>query len=88
MRKKPIKKVVKYVRRDRKGGGSLQEHLRHGGRKYRGKTSKRAGVDCIPNRTDISERPAIVDEKLRIGDWEGDSASCKTKPAEVGVVFT
>jgi IS30 family transposase len=73
--------IYKHVRRERKGGGSLQEHLRHGGRKYRGKTSKRAGVDCIPNRTDISERPAIIDEKLRIGDWEGDSASCKTKSA-------
>jgi IS30 family transposase len=47
--------------------------MRHGGRKYRAKASKRAGVDCIPNRTDISERPAIVDEKLRIGDWEGDT---------------
>ena len=28
---------------------------------------------CIPNRTDISERPKIVEEKVRVGDWEGDT---------------
>jgi IS30 family transposase len=68
--------------------GRLKLQEISGGRKYRAKTSKRAGVDCIPNRTDISERPAIIDEILRIGDWEGDSAFCKTKPAKVGAVFT
>jgi IS30 family transposase len=47
--------------------------LRHGGRKYRAKSGKQAGVGCIPNRVDISERPAVVDEKSRIGDWEGDT---------------
>lgn len=27
----------------------------------------------IPNRVDISQRPKIVEEKSRIGDWEGDT---------------
>ena len=31
---------------------------------------KKAGRGCIPNRVDISERPKIVEEKARIGDWE------------------
>jgi hypothetical protein len=48
-----------YVRRDRACGGSLYEHLRHGGRKYRARFGKQARVGCIPNRTDIAERPAI-----------------------------
>jgi DHA1 family bicyclomycin/chloramphenicol resistance-like MFS transporter len=65
--------IYKYVRSDRNCGGSLYKHLRHGGKKYRARSSKQAGVGCIPNRVDISERPAIVDEKLRIGDWEGDT---------------
>jgi IS30 family transposase len=65
--------IYEYTRRNRKRGGSLYEHLRHGGKKYRTKSSKQAGVSCIPNRVDIAERPAVVDEKLRIGDWEGDT---------------
>ncbi len=32
---------------------------------------KRRGM--IPNRVSIDERPEIVDQKIRIGDWEGDT---------------
>jgi IS30 family transposase len=65
--------IYKYAHRDKVLGGSLYEHLRHGGRKYRRRVGKSAGVRCIPNRVDIAERPAIVDQKLRLGDWEGDA---------------
>jgi transposase, IS30 family len=34
---------------------------------------KNAGRGLIPDRTDISERPAIVARKARLGDWEGDT---------------
>jgi transposase, IS30 family len=27
----------------------------------------------LPQRVDIAERPAIVDRKTRLGDWEGDT---------------
>jgi IS30 family transposase len=65
--------IYRYVREDRLAGGLLYQHLRHGGKKYRKHGSKSAGVGCIPNRVGIEERPAIVDEKSRIGDWEGDT---------------
>lgn len=65
--------IYKYVRRDKKAGGFLYEHLRHGGKKYCPKSSRQAGAKCIPNRVDIAERPAIVDGKSRLGDWEGDT---------------
>ena len=32
-----------------------------------------AGARLIPNRVDISQRPAIVDEKSEVGHWEGDT---------------
>ena len=32
-----------------------------------------AGKHLIPSRIDISERPAIVEKKQRIGDWEADT---------------
>ena len=51
----------------------LQKNLRHGGKKYKRKNTAKSGGYCIPNRTDISERPKIVEEKGRIGDWEGDT---------------
>ena len=47
--------------------------MRHAGKKYKPKKAGEAGVSCIPVRIDISARPSIVDEKSRIGDWEGDT---------------
>ena len=51
----------------------LQKNLRHGGKKYKRKNTAKSGASRIPNRTDISERPKIIEEKGRIGDWEGDT---------------
>ncbi|MDR2067757.1 MAG: IS30 family transposase, partial [Holosporaceae bacterium] len=65
--------IYRFVRQDKAGGGLLYEHLRHHGKRYRSKKSRQSGVHCIPNRVDIAERPAIVAQKLRIGDWEGDT---------------
>jgi IS30 family transposase len=39
-------------------------------RKRYGKQDRRGR---IPNRISIEERPAIVNSKSRIGDWEGDT---------------
>ncbi len=36
-----------------------------------------AGASLIPQRQDISKRPAIVDKRSRIGDWEGDTVHGK-----------
>lgn len=59
--------------------------LRHRGKKY-----KRRGLPkrhLIPNRTDISQRPDIVEEKTRIGDWEGDTIiGAKNQGAIVSLV--
>lgn len=40
---------------------------------YRKRASSEAGVKLIPERIDIDERPAIVDENTEIGHWEGDT---------------
>jgi IS30 family transposase len=65
--------IYKHVWQDKKKGGSLYKELRHHGKKYNKRGSGKAGRGCIPGRTDISERPAIVEEKSRIGDWEVDT---------------
>jgi IS30 family transposase len=65
--------IYRYVRADKAAGGSLFKHLRHGNKKYRKRSSLQAGAKLIPNRVDISERPAIVDTKSTFGHWEGDT---------------
>ncbi|MFA0814092.1 IS30 family transposase, partial [Microbulbifer epialgicus] len=43
------------------------------GKTYRKRTGSEAGVKLIPERVDIEERPAIVDENTELGHWEGDT---------------
>jgi transposase, IS30 family len=64
-------RIYLYIYADKRRGGTLYQHLRSQKkqrRRYRG--YQRRGQ--IPNRVSIEERPAIVDQKKRIGDWEAD----------------
>jgi len=65
--------IYQHIWADKQQGGTLYTHLRHSGKKYNKRSSDKAGRGCIPNRVDIAERPAIVEEKSRLGDWEGDT---------------
>lgn len=65
--------IYQHIWEDKHSGGTLYTHLRHHGKKYNKRSSGKAGRGCIPNRVDIDERPAIVEQKTRIGDWEGDT---------------
>ena len=65
--------IYQHIWKDKRSGGTLYTHLRHHGKKYNKRSSGKAGRGCIPNRVDITERPPIVEEKARIGDWEGDT---------------
>jgi IS30 family transposase len=79
--------IYRFVRKDRQQNGTLYKFLRHKGKRYRYKAKKDAGVSLIPNRVDISERPDIVKEKSRIGDWEGDTIiSAGSKAAVITLV--
>jgi len=63
--------IYLHIYADQRRGGTLHQHLRSQKkqrRRHRG--YQRRGQ--IPNRVSIEERPAIVDRKSRIGDWEGD----------------
>lgn len=65
-------RIYQFILEDKKSGGELYKHLRHKNIKYRKRfgSSQRAS---IRNRRMIDERPKIVDEKSRIGDWEIDT---------------
>ena len=65
--------IYKHIWENKKGGGTLFKHLRHSGKKYNKRSKGTAGRGCIPGRVDIKERPSIVEEKTRLGDWELDT---------------
>ena len=65
--------IYQFVWADKKAGGTLCSYLRHSGKKYQKRSGKTAGRGLIPRRVDISQRPKIVEEKARLGDWEGDT---------------
>jgi IS30 family transposase len=60
----------RFVIKDKEVGGELYKHLRHQHKKYRKRYGKNDYRGKIPNRIDICDRPAIVDTRTRIGDWE------------------
>jgi transposase, IS30 family len=65
--------IYRYIWADKNSGGSLYKLLRRRGKKHNKRGSNQAGRGCIPYRIDISERPSIVEEKCRVGDWELDT---------------
>lgn len=74
--------IYQYIYRDKRVGGSLWKHLR-----CRKKRRKRYGSyekrGQIPNRTSIDERPQVVTERSRLGDWEADTIIGKGKKGAI-----
>lgn len=58
---------------DKRHGGELYKWLPRKKKKYRKRYGSHDRRGVIPNRVSISERPTVVDERIRIGDWEGDT---------------
>ena len=62
--------IYQRIYADKRRGGTLHRTLRcqkarrkrYGGRERRG---------AIPNQVSIEQRPAIANDRLRFGDWEG-----------------
>ena len=64
--------IYRYIDVDKKEGGELWRELRiNGKRRYR-RRSKVGRGEKIPDRVDIDQRPPVVSERARYGDWEAD----------------
>lgn len=64
--------IYQYIYADKRSGGDLYRYLRcQKKRRKRYGSYDRRGI--IPNQVSIDERPAIVDNRGRFGDWEGDT---------------
>jgi len=72
-------RIYQHIWSNKTEGGNLYAHLRRQGKKYQsrgrdGKTSR----GRIKNQISIDDRPDIVDEKGRFGDWEIDTVIGKS----------
>lgn len=65
--------IYQYILSDKCSGGELYKHLRHQKKTYRKRYGAAHNRNGIPNRTDIDERPEVVNKRQRVGDWEGDT---------------
>lgn len=66
-------RIYQYVLADKKSGGKLYLHLRFGKKKYRKRYGSLKRTHTIKNRVFIDDRPDIVNQKSRLGDWEIDT---------------
>ena len=66
-------RIYQYIWKDKKEKGSLYQHLRRKGRKYRKRGTSKDTRGIIKDRIGIDKRPIIVDEKTRVGDLEIDT---------------
>lgn len=79
--------IYRYIQKDQEQGGTLYTHLRHKRRKYRKRYGSNDHRGQIKNRVSIDERPGIVEQRTRIGDFEIDTVIGKNhKQALVTIV--
>lgn len=65
--------IYAWIREDKCQGGTLFSLLRHKGKKYTKRIYSKGAVWGIPDRVGIENRPAEVELKARLGDWEIDT---------------
>jgi IS30 family transposase len=65
--------IYRWLYLDAKAGGELYQCLRFQHKRRRKQRRYGSLRGLIPGRVSISERPAIVEQRARFGDWEGDT---------------
>ena len=66
-------RIYQHIWADKHHGGTLHTHLRQSRKKRKKQYGSKDKRGQIRNRVSIDERPAIVAEKTRLGDWEIDT---------------
>ena len=65
--------IYQFILKDKEKGGKLFLNLRHQSKRYRKRYGSPKRIGPIKNRRFIDERPQIIEERTRIGDWEIDT---------------
>lgn len=66
-------RIYQHIWTDKRHGGTLHKHLRQSNKKRKKQYGSKDKRGQIRNRVSIDERPDIVAQKARIGDWEIDT---------------
>jgi len=67
-----IERIYQHIWEDKKQGGELFKRLRSRGKRYRKRAAKKDARGLLVGRVGIDQRPAIVEDKKRFGDFEID----------------
>ena len=68
-----IETIYRWVYRDAADGGQLYRCLCRAHKKRRKQRRYGSGRGLIPGRVSIHDRPQLVGDRQRFGDWEGDT---------------
>ncbi len=74
-------RIYQYIRKDKQSGGNLYKHLRHK-LKHRKRALGTSKIK-IKDRVSIAERPEIINNKQRFGDWEVDTIIGKNQKGAI-----
>ncbi len=66
-------RIYQHIWQNKARGGDLYQQLRRHGRRYHKRCNGKTSRGQIKNRISIDERPEVVDERSRVGDWEIDT---------------
>jgi len=72
-----VETLYRWVYLDARLGGSLYQHLRRRHKWRRRQKRYGSGRRFLASRVGIEARPAVVGERARFGDWEGDTLAGK-----------
>jgi IS30 family transposase len=78
--------IYRRIWADKAAGGSLWRNLRCGCKKRRKRYRSKDSRGRLPGKKMIAERPKIVEERSRIGDWEIDTVHGSDKASVVTIV--
>lgn len=67
--------IYRWIYTTARSGGYSRSHLRRGRNRRRPRTQYGQGKRFAPERVGIAERPEVVADRARFGDWEADLVS-------------
>src|SRR6266705_3718397 len=65
--------IYRYIWADKRAGGALYRHLRGARKQRRKRYGRYDSRGRLAGKTLIAERPAVVQQRSRLGDWEIDT---------------
>lgn len=65
--------IYQHIYQNKRRGGDLHRHLRHRCKSYRKRGEGRERRGRLKDQVMIDERPSVVEQRSRIGDWEMDT---------------